>query len=515
MAAATYTSDLTDIITDMASTTGWTAIGGGAAGLVAPETDFYKQGNNCISKAGWSSAIKGIIYNNGSGVTIPSGKALFVFVEYWAPNSLAAEASGGIRVIIGSGTGAYNQWYVSGSDYMGLERFPCLLVDPTVSADTTTGSPTSTLQYFGALANVPSSGPSKGQPLGIDAIRYGRDYTCEFGDVGNGYATFAGAAAYNDNITRQYGQFTSIRGGYLMLGGFLMGSATNAVDFRDSNKVISIGRAPRVASDFHRFEVRNASSRVDWTNISISALGTNSKGYFSCVDNADVNIDACTFTDMSTFTFQSNSTITDTVFRRCGQITQGGAAISGCQIIENTASPALVVSDFSVLSDTHFVSDGTGHALQIASAGTYSFSGLTFDGYAGSNGSTGNEVVNVTASSGTVTINVSGGGDTPTYQTAGATVVISAAADVTLTGLVAGTEIHAYTGVPGASAVEIGTGTESSGTSYTFSQSEAGNAGFITIIKPGYKFLTITLTYSSLAQTIPVQQQDDPGYSNP
>ena len=56
MAAPTYANDLTDInVVDTAGgTTSWSALGGGSAGL-ASETDYYIQGDGCISKAGFSA----------------------------------------------------------------------------------------------------------------------------------------------------------------------------------------------------------------------------------------------------------------------------------------------------------------------------------------------------------------------------------------------------------------------------------------------------------------------------
>jgi hypothetical protein len=88
-------------------------------------------------------------------------------------------------------------------------------------------------------------------------------------------------------------------------------------------------------------------------------------------------------------------------------------------------------------------------------------------------------------------------------------------ANVTLTGLVAGTEIHAYVGTDPATATEVGTPTESSGTSFTFIQSNAGSAGYITITKPGYKWLNIPITYGATDVSIPIFQIADLGYLNP
>ena len=67
MAAPSYTTDLVDIITDPAATTGWTLIssgGGGASSFSVPETDDYIQGNQSISRNPWTSvSIRGMVYN--------------------------------------------------------------------------------------------------------------------------------------------------------------------------------------------------------------------------------------------------------------------------------------------------------------------------------------------------------------------------------------------------------------------------------------------------------------------
>ena len=85
---------------------------------------------------------------------------------------------------------------------------------------------------------------------------------------------------------------------------------------------------------------------------------------------------------------------------------------------------------------------------------------------------------------------------------------------LTLTGLVAGTEVHAYLGTDPSTATELAS-TESSTTSFAFSHSAGGSAGYITLIKPGQKFLNIPLTYSSADVSFPVFQTADRDYSNP
>jgi hypothetical protein len=519
MAVATYASDLTDIIVDMASTTGWTALGGGAGGLVAPETDYFIQGANCISKAGWSTAVKGMIYNNGSGITVPSGKAVYGWLYYWAPNSLAVEAGapGGLQLLIGSATTAYKAWDVRGSDTMIYGGWVCAVVDPTTTADDTTGSPSATLQYFGATANVPAAGPSKGQPLGIDAMRYGRDFTVTNGESG-AYGTFAGAALFNDrndvtNGFRRYGQFQAIDGGYLMQCRFLMGSSGTLVDFRDSNRSILIGRLPKVGSGFQRFEVLNASSNVSWTNISILALGTTTRGDFEVVDNATVTKTGCVFTDAGTWIYRSNSAIASTTYRRCNLVTQGGATFDECTFEStNDSAKALLSDDPSKLTGCSFVSSGTKHAIEISTAGTYAFTGNTFTGYAATDGSTGDEAV-YNNSGGLVTLNISGGTTPSIRNGAGASTVVNSTVTVTVTPLTTGSEVRAYA---------TGTSTELSGTESSTGSSFAlslpsGTAVDIVVLcyNPPKVPVRIENRSFTVNQNLDPGQRDDRNFSNP
>ena len=77
MAAPSYTEDLTDI--DLAEAVGsYVALGGGGAGLSA-DPDFAIQGANSITKQ-VQAARKGIAFNNGSGITIPAGDHVFVWI---------------------------------------------------------------------------------------------------------------------------------------------------------------------------------------------------------------------------------------------------------------------------------------------------------------------------------------------------------------------------------------------------------------------------------------------------
>lgn len=445
MAAPVYASDLADIITDMSGTTGWTLItdgGGGANSLTAPETDDFVQGSNCISRNPWTSAnIRGMVYN--SSQTVAAGNAVWFWIKADVAQALRTKANGGIQALIGDGTGSLKCYYTDGSDTYVFGGWRCIPVDPTVTPSTTVGSPGSTTSYFGARWAVATSGPSKGFPYKIDAIRRGRTLTATDGDSGNGYATFTGAADWqvgtgSGDISRQYGQFQLQNGVYRMQGLFRMGTSGTSVDFRDSNRAIFISNTEYVGSAFNGFEVNHASSVVQWTNISVAALGTVSRGNFTVNNNANVTLTDCTLTDMGTFALGSNTLATGTTFRRCGTITLNGATLTSCLITNGREAQSVSAATLNNMTGCTFVSDGSNHAVNL---GTVSSSASmtwanTLSGYAGSNGSTGNEAILVNVASGqTLTINVSAGASTPSiYNTGSGTVsVVSGTVNYTLT----------------------------------------------------------------------------------
>lgn len=448
MAAATYTTDLTTLTTSDTSTGFSEPVGSAAGGPPSAENDYFIQGTQCVSKTFNATGVGGMAYDNGAGVTIPTDGAVYTWVYFAAPNALNTKVNGGMQILIGSATTNYYRFYVAGSNTYTYGGWVCYPVDPGQTASGTQGTPTTTRQVFGYACNVVNA-VAKGNPLAQDATRYGRG-TLQVvdGDLANGYATFIGAAAQNDAVANRWGILSYVDGGYKYQGHLLLGTATTAVDFRDSNVSITIQNTEFVTANFNLVEVRNAASRVDWTGVSISALGTVSKGRFLVTDNADVNFDGNTFTDMDTFVFQSNSTILSTVFRRCGLVTQGGAVMTSCLFDKPSGTTGLLVSSPANLSSvtySTFVSDGTGHGIEITgTAADCTLSGTTFTGYASTNGSTGNEAIFVNIATGSMTINITNDGTVPSIRTAGATVTVVNAKTFQVTNIVDGTEIRIY-----------------------------------------------------------------------
>ena len=512
MAAASYTTDLVDIITDPAATTGWTLIssgGGGASSFSVPETDDYIQGNQSISRNPWTAiSIRGMVYN--SAQTIPAGSAVFIWAKSDVAQALDTRPNGGIQALVGNATTALKCYYVDGSDTYALGGWKCYPIDPTITQSASIGSPTTATDYFGMRWSVPVSGPSKGFPYKIDALRVGSTLTLTAGDLGNGYATFTGVATFQGALTRQWGLFQFQNGTYLMQGKFQMGTSGTAVDFRDSNRAIFIADTIFVPSGFNSFEINNAASRVDWSNISISSLGTVSRGNFVMNANATVNFTSNTFTDMGTFAFLSNATDLGGTYRRCQTVTPAGATFTD-SLFTNTSSTTGAItiaspSDIANMTFCSFTNNTTGPGIRITTAGTYSFIGHQFSGNTVQVEFTGTGTCSIIPSSGSnvnqANVSATGGG-TITVETPQVNVI--------LTGLKADSEVRAYLGTNPLTATVVG-GIESSGTSFTFSQAAGGQDGYIQIFHVLYQPVFITLTYSALEQSIPIQQIVDRQY---
>jgi hypothetical protein len=492
--------------------------GSTAGTTIATETDHFVVGTACVSKIFNATGVGGLGFLNATAVTVPTDGAVYMWTNFLAANAINTKTNGGMQILVGNTLANYKRFYIYGDDTIEYGGWQVNAVDPAQTASATQGTPNGTWQYFGMAANVDSA-VARGYPLCWDAVRVGRgSIVMTGGDLANGYATFDAAAEVNDTNTtvgpvyNRWGILSFINGTYTLQGRLAFGSSGTAVDFRDSNRALFIKSTDFVTTNFNTLEIINAASRVDWTSISISSLSTVSPGRVLVTDNADFNVEGCTFTDMGTFSFLSNTTVNASTFRRCGLITHGNSIFTNNLITNATGAVALITGNPGNVQDNEFISDGTGHAIEITTPGSYTFSGNTFSGY-GADATTNAAVYN--NSGGAVTLNVSGGGDVPTVRNgAGASTTVNASANLTFSGLQSGSEVRVYLGTDPATSTELG-GTESSSTSFTLSQSVGGQNGYYTIHALSYNSIYQPITFSGADQTIPIVQTIDRTYINP
>lgn len=430
---ATYATDLT-VLTACDAVTGWSELPAPHSSGAAPAADTENYFHNSISVSQATGQATGtgagIQFDNGAALTwtAASNWVVMFWTYYAAPTNLATWASGGARLGIGSADNNGDIYNAMGSDfgtypYGGWQN---TAIDPEFATpDATIGTGGGTYRNFIVLPNI-SAKITKGSPLAVDVLRYGRGEIQVIGTA----ATFAGMATANDNSTTgRWGLFQLFGKAYDWKGLMSLGLTASSVTFSASNVTINIADTPRVLAGFNKIEVNHVSSSVTWETVTINGSETSitgsvpiSPGDFEAIDDATINKTSCTFTDMGTFIYQSNSTITSCIYRRCQLITQGGATFSNNTFDTAEGTIALLVDDLNLITGNTFNSDGTGHAVDLGAIGTTHAVAWdnTDTSYAATNGSTGNETIVVSVNTGiTLTINVASGATTPTIKNDG------------------------------------------------------------------------------------------------
>lgn len=450
MAAPTYTTDLSTFnLCENSGTFGeFTNMADGGS-PDSTDTDDIIQGSyltsaQCSLKVG---ELQSIYADYGSGVTIPTDGAIFMWFKFDAGGILATYTNGGVRAVIGASATNWDAWKAGGSDKSpnpagGWYNFA---INPTARTyDYRNGTGTGTTYQFAGMAiSLTTAGPSKGQPFKIDGFRYGRgSIIFEYGSSGDGYATFASAAAKNDandatNGYNRWGLFQAYGGGYLWKGRMQLGTSTNALEMVDSNRFILIDDVVNCTSNFNTIEVNNASTIITWTNIIFKSLGSTSPGRLVMNNNADLNLDSCQFFDMGAFGFGgSGSEFLNSTFQGCGLITVNGGKLNGSNILDSTVGVDASAINWNVnvnpdgYLDNLTMSQGVNshHAIEF---GSTSPSSITIRGldvgsdFASTNSQTNSTFYISDSNTGnSYTINCVGCSGNMTYKSAGASVTI-------------------------------------------------------------------------------------------
>lgn len=285
-----------------------------------------------------------------------------------------------------------------------------------------------------------------------------------------------------DSGYHRLGQVQPTNGGFELSGIISIGTSTTACYFDDRNTLCLIPDHFITFDDFNRIEIRNNGTTCNLINFTANFIPRNSliptgdapaspRGNIEVFNNPTVLLQGCSFNDMGTFIFQSNTTLTDTTLRRCGQATQNGATITGSTFEDTTSDASLIVSttnavtDFAKITNTKFNGDGSNHAIEFdvpftnantPSNITLAWSGNTLTDNTGTvtytAGSTGNfsstgadanaAIALVNNSSQTITISVVDGSDIPSVENTGSgTVTVVSEITVTISGLLGNTEV--------------------------------------------------------------------------
>jgi hypothetical protein len=358
-------------------------------------------------------------------------------------NALNAVNSFGIYLQEGTDTG---YWTINApAGYTG--GFVPLIVDPTTDFTavagtwTTTGNPTQLDNVTGAGGRFDISGAIMGNFHNaiLDQITIGTGIRVTDGD-GTTAGTFGGVTDF-DGDTNQYGFWTTALGNPVARGKLIIGPATgnDACKFEDTGVVVTFADAP-VAAGFYEIEVVEPGTGltdVDFHSIFIRAENpTNARWSLTITDTPSFDCDLCTFEGFDVITLEAQSVMDTCKFDNGNSIIQNNALIDGCTFLNaNTADGvALITSDNPAdIRDCNFTfSDG--HAIEIDTAGTYTFQGNIFTGYG-----TGNDAEIYNNSGGLVTLNITSSGTVVNVRNGtSATTVVNSTVTTTVTTVDAG-----------------------------------------------------------------------------
>ncbi len=528
--AVSVTTDLTTISTADSTTASGTfyRLNGTNTANPAADLDAFIQGTACIAnKMGTATGATDVGGHFNHTTTFDlTNQHLFHWRQIVTAGNMLTKANRGIQLGLTNtsttsttawSTTNYKTWFLDGSDTVkAAEGWKCYVIDPSGTADASAGTLTlSSVKNVGFLCRQNSSVTTTVSNQFVDAIRAGTGITAST-SVGTDVITIVDIYNTDSTTANMWGIVTQSAGLYFGAGKINIGVSgqTNACNFTDSGQVFVWRNFP-VSSTLYAFNLTGNATHATTMQITSWVIrGQNDKSWdVVCNTNAHFKAYSCAFANIGSSTLSSSSVLDSCTVEDSGTIDVNGATITATTFTNHIATQLKVDSstDMSSISNCTFNSSGTGHAIEITAPGTYTFSSLNFIDY-GATGTTNAAVYN--NSGGAVTINISGG-TSPTYRNGtSATTSVVAAANVTLTNLKTNSEVRAYLGTNPATAIEID-GIESSGTSFTFSHSVAGQTGYIVILNNAYQPIWLDIVYSGSDVSIPIQQITDRQYLNP
>lgn len=438
MAAPSYSTNLVDITT-AETTTGWSAFGGGGAGLSA-SPDLAVQGTNAVDKQVTNSE-KGQYFDNGATITPGADEHFYIWGFMSTPGLLDTKTNRGLAAYMSTGGGSdYVQFHLTGSNVFQLSEVVRPWVIRYVNTASTglrtvSGTPGTAPRYFGMTTATVAS--VKGANLGVDVIRRGDIVRAFAGDSGTPI-TLAAFAIYADATTRRWGILRPSPTGVELQGKMYIGnvSGITAGYSRDSNKTITFLAAEHALSTLNAVIFELGTTDVEWDNVGITALGTNARGRIEINNNAKVWWTNSVFAGINTTAGGGTNTKFDgCTWRGTNAVTAAGGSYLNCSYLVPTVAANTSVLVYNVATDPDGVLDGSTftkgtnahHAIEFGTASplTMTLRDIDFSGFSASN-NVNDSAVHIKRTSGTVTLNVVGGSGTVSYRTDGATVNVVA-----------------------------------------------------------------------------------------
>ena len=530
MAAPTYSEDLTDI--DMGqSTTGWSAFGGGGAGL-GTGADFAIQSTLALDKQ-ITNADKGAMHNDAT-VSLGASDHVFGWIYAATPGICDTIANHGGYMAIGTSTGNFNKYAMFGNDTRpegGNKPWVVRYSTATPSPGAQVGTPGATPTFFGGGLNTTAT--AKAANLGLDAYRYGTGAYITAGD-GATPATLAGFATQDEATANKWGILFRQEGAYKWQGRFAIGQdntgTATAAHYDDTESAaVFILDTLHSQTDFTQWIIDHASTVFNCSNKTFFSLGANNPGKV-VINNASASSTGwatCTWNDYGTIQGHVNVPYVGCSFNRGDQIDQNGGSFSDGTINSTTATAAMLGSNPALITSMHFISDGSSHGYECDTTGTFAWDGNTDENYTGTRGSNPAAATGSTNamfynnSGGLITLNVGTGGQSPSVRNgASATTVVNNTISWTISELPTGAELTitdtAATPNELFHVESTATGTEV----YSFDAADAGNSVVVLVVaNPAtdgdLEPFDTDQTLPAANATLSIDLDNDRVYSNP
>jgi len=453
------------------------------------DNEIFKQGSNSVGFTVTQNKVSGLSFTS---VDLTGEHVRLWYTSTTFPN-MQSKANGGLRFYIkGGGNTAY--WNIAGNDtYFGGWLNIVVDVDSTPDA----GSFDKTAVTEIGVEITVSTTPRNAVNTWIDYARYGDGLTAY------GATEFGLEEIFQDDLANGYGIVEKIESVFFLSGAITLGDAagSNVCNYKDSGETI-VFTDKAVSAELYAFNgAGNATGDTDIVieSCAIKTAGPNFDFHMEAAAIESFELKGSAITGAHEVLLSGNSVVEGNTFNACGEISPGLAYFHDNTITNSYATNALIWAGITGdIEDCVFT--GNINAIVIADAVDQTFVGLTFSGNTADVNNTSGSAIEVAKTSGSNPVTSTGSG-----------VTFTSAVGFELTNLVAGTEVRVFTGTAGASAVAIG-GIESSGTTFSMSHSSDGVAGFYVLIKPGYVYQKVTLTFSALDASYPVQQRIDNNY---
>jgi hypothetical protein len=541
-------------LNDSDANTGWGNYGSGGGAPASEGANAYQISTGAGANTGVvGTAVKattiasrdGIDYN-GTAVDFTAAANKLFYCKCYVTDSFALNTTYGTEISLGSADQSnFHEYVMSGTDaalpvyntWPAQGGYLITCIDPTIDtwanvADSGGTFDQTAVVWYGMRVSFVAAN-SKSENVAFDALDYGTGLSLLSGDTGTQGAYTDFYVFDQDDVNNRWGAAVGGGAAVTCRGIMSIGGSATATEFVDTTSVVTfpdgyhsrglfgvnvnLDNASNVINDGALLIGQGTRNGVDAndTRPDYEVIGTTAT-------SADFSHTLRNFRDVT----YTNACTVDGANIQAVLLVQASATIQNSTIRANASAGVATIQDPSFgtttnLHDNVFVQTGSGHAMEITTAGTYTLTGDTYTSFSASTGSNGtpntgaNDAVIYNNSGGAVTLNISGG-DSPSIRNgASASTVVSNPVVFKVTNLVEGS---AEIGVFHASSRVRLAGVETCSTTFEYAYNAPASATPVYLVVFGDVFKEIRLTGLELGadnQTIPVQQQTDRVYLNP